>query len=604
MDTEKLATSAIEDSISLTDVLSPFINDGDKEPSWDGNIYIYEDKKKSKKGIKKVPVQVKGEKRKRVPPKKKPKYSVRLIDLDNWLNDGGIMLFVVLIDESGLNKVIYYSALVPVLIRHLKKFAKGKKSISVPLKEFPTDNNKKVSILLDFYNHMQKQTSFANAPLYTLDELEKEGVLENVSFTFTTYGRATDDIDVENILLHNDVYMYAKVKGSSVLQPLPDVPKDIHIAKNVRGEIKVKECMFYNSYRVIRYVEGFDIHIGKSINVTYNPGEKKGAINYKVRGTLSDYIRDTECIIAVIENREITINGATIHFDHFKNAEANKYRQKLLYYKDVKKMLDMLGVKKELVCENLSDEDETNIRNFTNALVLGGNIGFPGSKDDMIYGRFQLANLTILIWADRIEKKGEWFRLQSYFSNHKIALFDSADKKREKPYPITHYALLRKKDFLDAVNIDYEKIVEDLPQNHTSSIVTEKLILFMLEMLKAYDEQKTKDEALLTTAEAYCDWLNENADNSADIMALNRLQIIRRKRDFDDMEISQLKDLRKNSDNLSVKCGANILLGRMESAQDCFDEMEEKERMRFIEYPICHFGKLKYDITEDNKWIR
>ena len=70
------------------------------------------------------------------------------------------------------------------------------------------------------------------------------------------------------------------------------------------------------------------------------------------------------------------------------------------------------------------------------------------------------------------------------------------------------------------------------------------------------------------------------------------------------MEISQLKDLRKKSEDLSVKCGANILLGRMESAQDCFDEMEEKERMRFIEYPICHFGKLKYDITEDNKWIR
>lgn len=66
MDIERLATSAVVDSISLTDVLSPFINDGDKEPSWDGNIYIYEDKRKTKKGIKKVPVQVKGELRKRI----------------------------------------------------------------------------------------------------------------------------------------------------------------------------------------------------------------------------------------------------------------------------------------------------------------------------------------------------------------------------------------------------------------------------------------------------------------------------------------------------------------------------------------------------------
>ena len=161
MDIEKLATSAIVDSISLTDVLSPFINNDDKEPSWDGNIYIYEDKKKNKKGIKKVPVQVKGEERKRVPPKKRPKYPVKFTDLDNWLNDGGVILFVVLIDESGENKAIYYSALVPVLIRQLKKFAKGKKSLSVPLKEFPTDNNKKVGVLLDFYDHKQKQTSFS-----------------------------------------------------------------------------------------------------------------------------------------------------------------------------------------------------------------------------------------------------------------------------------------------------------------------------------------------------------------------------------------------------------------------------------------------------------
>ena len=599
MDTEKLATSAIVESISLTDVLSPFINDGDKEPSWDGNIYIYEDKKKNKRGIKKVPVQVKGEKRRQVPPKKKPKYSVSLIDLDNWLNDGGIILFVVLIDESGTNKMIYYSALVPVLIRHLKRIAKGKKKISVPLKEFPKDNNKKVSTLLDFYSHMQKQTSFANAPLYTIEELKKEGVLENVSFTVTAFGRPTDNIDIENIFLQNDVYMYAKVKGSSVLQPLPDVPKDIHIAKDVREEVKVKECVFYTSYRVIRFAEGFDILIGKSIKITYKSEGKKGAINFKIRGSLSDYIRDTECIIAVIENREITINGANIHFDYFRNADAEEYRQKLLYYKDVKKMLDLLGVKKELECENLSEKDETNIRNFTNSLVLGGNIGFPENKEDMIYGRFQLANLTILIWADRIEKNGEWFRLQSYFSDHEVALFNNKEKKRGNSFPITHYALLKKKDFLDAANIDYEKIVDDLPKNNTSTIVTEQLILFMLEMLKAYDEQEPKDEALLETAEAYCNWLIEKADTSIDIMVLNHLQIIRRRRDFDEEEISQLKDLRKKSDDLSIKCGANILLGKMESAQDCFDEMDHKERKSFIEYPICHFGRLEYNETEE-----
>ena len=62
MGIEKLATSAVESSIEKTDRLSSFINSGDKEPCWDGNIYIHEGKNHTKKNIKKVATQVKGKK--------------------------------------------------------------------------------------------------------------------------------------------------------------------------------------------------------------------------------------------------------------------------------------------------------------------------------------------------------------------------------------------------------------------------------------------------------------------------------------------------------------------------------------------------------------
>ena len=48
MDLEKIATASVKTSISITDELSSFINEGDKEPSWDGNIYIYANKDKRK----------------------------------------------------------------------------------------------------------------------------------------------------------------------------------------------------------------------------------------------------------------------------------------------------------------------------------------------------------------------------------------------------------------------------------------------------------------------------------------------------------------------------------------------------------------------------
>ena len=98
----------------------------------------------------------------------------------------------------------------------------------------------------------------------------------------------------------------------------------------------------------------------------------------------------------------------------------------------------------------------------------------------------------------------------------------------------------------------------------------------------------------MDTIERYCEWLFDNTDNSNGIMTLNRLQIIRRKRELDEEEISELQDLRKANPDMAIKCGANILLGNMEAAQECFDEMDESVKAFFIEYPICHFGKLNY----------
>lgn len=46
MDIQKLATSAIEDAISKTDYITPYINSGDREPCWDGCLYAYSDPSK------------------------------------------------------------------------------------------------------------------------------------------------------------------------------------------------------------------------------------------------------------------------------------------------------------------------------------------------------------------------------------------------------------------------------------------------------------------------------------------------------------------------------------------------------------------------------
>ena len=58
------------------------------------------------------------------------------------------------------------------------------------------------------------------------------------------------------------------------------------------------------------------------------------------------------------------------------------YFYTLEYCKDVKKMLDYLGVTEELLLNDLSENDEKNLRNFTGAVLYNRKIGFPNMEQD------------------------------------------------------------------------------------------------------------------------------------------------------------------------------------------------------------------------------
>ena len=104
---ENISVSKLKMVLMLNDYLSPFINEGDKEPSWDGNIYLYNKKGKKKKDIKgRVSIQVKGEE-KSITKKNEIKYPVSVVDLRNYLSDGGVIYFVVYVDKQGNSKIYY-----------------------------------------------------------------------------------------------------------------------------------------------------------------------------------------------------------------------------------------------------------------------------------------------------------------------------------------------------------------------------------------------------------------------------------------------------------------------------------------------------------------
>lgn len=103
------------------------------EPSYDGTIYYYPNTNANKKGLITISVQVKG-----TTIDENNSFSFELIDLENYMNNNGILLFVVKVrpkDDEDYSKRVLAKLLMP---KDIKKLIKGKqyqKTISIQLKQ-------------------------------------------------------------------------------------------------------------------------------------------------------------------------------------------------------------------------------------------------------------------------------------------------------------------------------------------------------------------------------------------------------------------------------------------------------------------------------------
>lgn len=101
---ETISVNAVRDSIVMSEYLDQFIPDNDKEPFWDGAVYIYKSDDHKKENFQgRVPVQVKGQECSDLS-LDEISFPVRTTDLRGYLADGGAVYFVVYIGNRGLIK--------------------------------------------------------------------------------------------------------------------------------------------------------------------------------------------------------------------------------------------------------------------------------------------------------------------------------------------------------------------------------------------------------------------------------------------------------------------------------------------------------------------
>lgn len=585
---EESATTALKAALLRCPILDSYIDSNDKTPSWDGTVFVYKSEETKKENLAgRVPIQIKGTEK--VIVSDTATFSCSVADLNNYYKDGGCVFFLISVDLSSGNSRIFYKTLLVVDLDKIIKGAGKQKTCTIHLNLFPTEANEISSIFMEFTDNVHKQMGFIGKDIPTFESLEANGA-EITSLTFTASGIGLTLDEIPKFLSTHDFYLYAKVKGLDVDVPIDKVTNAI-VSKPVDGEVRVRERCFFPAYRVV-YENGKPlIRIGKGISVALKAEDNRITVHTDRPDTLSDFIIEADFFVELVEQGELTLNGVTIPLNGASLADLQERKKTLEYCKDVKKMLDYLGVTEELLLNDLSENDEKNLRNFTGAVLYNRKIGFPNMEHDQFYGAFKIANLVIWIWAKR--QSDGMYSIDSFFKLHQIALFTEDDVDLKKPIQASQFVLFDKKGLVHISNMDYEMVYSDITQTPLSAEYCTKVNFLVLDMIGAYDEQAKHDEKLLDLAEKICEWLMSiESMIDPEILLLNKIQITKRRRTLSMSEIVDLAKLTESKYPPATRCGAYLLMDADKEAQECFDELSPIAQEEFIKYPICHFGKL------------
>lgn len=588
---EDLSVNAVCKSISLTDYLSPYINNNDKEPSWDGLVIIHSDKNCTKNDIKRVLVQVKGKKCDDFS-KSEISFPAETSDLRNYLNNGGIIYFVVYLKRDGTEK-IYYSTLTPVKLKKYLKNIGTQKSKNINLKEFPEDSNKKMNIFVNFFENCKKQVSFVDIGFISLDKLNQEGVKE-VTMSLTWYDCKDTQTDIREMFFETEVYLYAKIDGSKALHPVDTVISSISFPEKVQEPISIDGKTYYSSFSRTRSKDKVELKIGDSLLITICKKDSSIKVTYKDAKMLRTRVKDLDFFLNAMKAKYFYLNDKKIYFEVPANEQEkfsipNQLRI-LEYYQKVLQLFNILNVKEDISLEELTDEDYKNLDILIKAFIE--NKPVKNLNKNLFVLKLKLANLRLLLMFIKSEKTETMYEIEDFFNSGKEFFYDDGNGNMLRA---PAYSYLRKDDYLQISNINYDDI---LPSYKALQDTNEGIFGIanydMLQILLAYDESKPKKDELLSVSKEIAEWiLQEDKTNlPTDIKILNFLQIIKRERQLSREEKNSLLSMTQNSSvRDDIKVAAYLLLDNHDLAEFCFQKMDPENQESFKNFPIYYFWR-------------
>ncbi len=566
---ESTAVSKIEEMCFETERLEPFIPTGDKTPSYDGSIAVYNSTENTIKNcIGTIPVQVKGSTLNRFS-KNGYKYDVKVDDLRLYSRDRGCFFFIVFIKVLSDKK-----------IKHTKVFARQLHRVYISSILNKISNDQK-TITIEFYELAQKNL-YIDCEKF-LDETNKQ--VGNTKELIKLKSKNLVDISTPETLvvdsrgmIVNDFYLYSNIDGIGVVAvdtlSLEAMERGQYTTIDIDGQ-----CInYFYKYRIDSKYR--TLTINNVVKIKIDDRNSKGNYELMPIRNLADYKKGLFILKYMAKGGDFKIGSVDINIKKFGNIEHINKIYEL--------MCEIIEVSKEYGELFRRDFESTDLEKQLNEIT--GLVKLLKYKENNFYKinheglyKVRIDKHHVLIGT---YKKNEYF---NYFSKELIDSF-YLESEKEKYYPFIGISF---EALSNSYNVNLNFISNLMSLEKLENISEDRwnmLNSFCLRLIKAFDH--VQDIEYLRIAQDILERLNGTSKHYEFIKSINLMQInYRIKGHLERKEIDKLINYKKSSHIIEYEMKllhVNTLLKNKQEAINNFENLSEDEKLDFSLFPMYY----------------
>ena len=582
---EQLAAAQIIVLFSSCKRICPRISIGDKEPLWDGSLFLYDSEEHNNNTLLgRVSCQVKG-KDLATEPEGTSFYLTRE-ELTNYLRDGGVLFFVVHIDNPA--KPSYWAKLTPLKLRqYLKELDdSGNKGKAVEFSRLPQELARYEAETFEFYKHCQLQ----KAPPVSAEQIAKPGS------RFRIIGVAQEGVPPILALSKGFHYLYSCDENDNIANVVGDSEFSFEVSGEIDDRIVIEGKEFSVPVRMVAAKGYSRLEVGDfmKIDLSVPEGEKR-RVSYSVnqKHGVRQRALALQVLLAMDGTEQILFPKLQFRVSceavQIPEEKVVAIRGDLENALRVVHLLDELHVTSDLVLNSLTKKDMAELNTLYKAVIENKTVNPSITDKDIWLTNVSIGKLKILVWLIKADKG---YHVKDFFSVYENDITAEAPETGER-YIISRFSILEVKDLMYASNIDWSLIPSEYKNMRVDvPAVSQRINQDHLNLLTAYD--KTGRREILDAALRLSNWLLEVGKGTAEsqIHRINNLQTLKRMRQLAEEELQEITRYSEESTaSTELKYCCALLLDDQRRAKIHFESLPKEQQAFYKSLPISHFKK-------------